>query len=383
LILVLQACVATAWPAAGNAATMTLPSSRVCGTSEPSSGEADAIQAALVEGGKPPEGSTTVGGMVQIAFHVIHDGLEGNVTDAQIEAQVAELNLNFSGAYGGHDTGYRFVLTTVDRTLNPVWFTMAQESPQERDAKRALAVDPTHHVNVYTAKIAAYGWANYPWGVEEDEKTLGIVIHYGTLPGGHLAGFNMGRTATHEMGHYFGLFHTFFTGCSQLNDYVTDTPAEAVAASGCPPDTLDTCAGPGMDPIHNFMDYTDDPCYREFTPGQDGRMDAMLSQYKPNLIVGPVAVAGAPQPEGVRFAPVSPNPASGTVAFRFALPAGERVTLKVHDLAGRSIATILDRALPPGEHRGVWESKSQSSGVYFAVLEARGERVVRRFAIVR
>jgi hypothetical protein len=98
-----------------------------------------------------------------------------------------------------------------------------------------------------------------------------VVIHFGSMPGGHIKNFNLGHTATHEVGHYLGLAHTFDQGCDGHGDYIDDTPAMSVPTSGCPLGK-DTCPEPGVDPIHNFMDYSWDSCYSEFTPDQATRM---------------------------------------------------------------------------------------------------------------
>lgn len=101
-----------------------------------------------------------------------------------------------------------------------------------------------------------------------------------TMPGGPLTGYNHGGTAIHEVGHWNGLLHTFQgESCSPDNDgdYITDTPQEAVPTQGCPSEKNSCPSCPGVDAIHNFMDYSSDECYESFTPGQIRRMRSMWS----------------------------------------------------------------------------------------------------------
>ena len=107
----------------------------------------------------------------------------------------------------------------------------------------------------------------------------GIVVDWESMLGTstrYAGRYDQGETATHEAGHWLNLEHTFYGGCNAKGDFVDDTPAERTPTSGCPAGK-DTCTQPGLDPIHNYMDYSFDDCYTEFTAGQAERMqDAWL-----------------------------------------------------------------------------------------------------------
>ena len=222
-------------------------------------------------------GVTTAAGdiVVPVAFHVIHNGSEGNIPDSMINAQISVLNAAFNGR------GFSFTLASVDRTDSRRAFTGCYGN---QNFKRDLAVDVPHNLNFYTCKPKGniLGYAYLPAAYPEDNWHHGVVVLHSSLPGGSAAPYNLGDTGTHEVGHYLGLDHTFQGGCNAPGDSVADTPFEASAAFGCPAGR-DTCASAGLDPITNFMDYTDDACMNTFSTGQSSRMAAIVAAYKPSL----------------------------------------------------------------------------------------------------
>lgn len=216
------------------------------------------------------------GGAIEIAtwIHVIRKDLTvagGNVPDQWITDQMKVLNDSYLGRTGGANTGFKFVLEGVTRTTNRGWFNLTGYG-QDQNMKEALKVGGPETLNIYTAKLGAnlLGYAYLAQDVDSIGTLDGVVVHYQSLPGGNFAIYSEGDTATHEVGHWFDLFHTFDGGC-EGGDHVDDTAPEASPAFNCPVGR-DTCTAPGLDPITNFMDYTQDSCMFEFTEGQAVRM---------------------------------------------------------------------------------------------------------------
>jgi PKD repeat protein len=191
-----------------------------------------------------------------------------------------------NAAYSG--TGFSFTLASIDRTYNTRWSTHRYGTNNERRMKQALAIDPATTFNIYLCDIGGglLGYATFPDMYPEDSYMHGVVALYASLPGGTAAPYNEGDTITHEAGHYLGLYHTFQGGCTEPNDYCDDTPQEGSPAYGCP-DGRDSCPGdPGLDPIHNFMDYVDDYCMYEFTGDQSTRANEQMALFRPTMYGG-------------------------------------------------------------------------------------------------
>ena len=217
---------------------------------------------------------------IPVRFHIIHSGNQGNVPDSQIDLQLDVLNNSFA------PHGITFINAGIDRTDNATWFQMTMRSAAERKTKTALHQNTDQELNFYTAGIgqSLLGWATFPSELAGDPELDGVVVLYSTLPGGTSVPYDLGKTAVHEVGHWLGLFHTFEGGCTPPGDEVDDTPFEARPNEG-PATPRDTCPQPGMDPVTNYMDYTDDVGMTEFSPGQIQRIREQVTLYRPLLLV--------------------------------------------------------------------------------------------------
>ena len=234
----------------------------------------------LADKRKPGGGGTTptAGGGVPVYVHVMADANgNGNVTDSQITQQIAELNQDFAGgeSTSAANTGFTFSLAGVDRYYNTQWHQDKSSSTYRSQTR----LGGKNALNIWLVDFAYLGIATFPWDYARNPGIDGIRVNYTSLPGGSATNYNQGKTASHEAGHWFGLYHTFQGGCTTTNDEVSDTPAQSSATNGCP-EGRDSCSLAGLDPIHNYMDYSYDPCYNQFTPNQATRTQQMFSAYR-------------------------------------------------------------------------------------------------------
>ncbi len=248
---------------------------------EPALGDAPQEVPASAKG----KGGPNFRAAVDVYFHVVSDGATGNVSDSAVSDQVTVMNLGYGGFEGGVNTGFRFKLVGITRSDNAEWYNAGPGSSAEREMKKALHQGDASDLNIYSTTAGPYlGWAYFPSTYKTKPWIDGLVIDWESMvhTSTRYAGrYDLGKTATHESGHWFGLYHVFQGGCNNWGDYVDDTPPQLIATYGCP-EGQDSCKEPGIDSIHNYMDYSFDSCYNQFTAGQTARMQDQWLFFRAN-----------------------------------------------------------------------------------------------------
>lgn len=239
--------------------------------------------------------------IIPVVVHVIHNGGVENISDAQIQSQIDVLNEDFrkiagtNGDGNGVDTEIEFCLAKLDPTghctngIVRVQSTLTNHLTYQRSMLKQLSYwDNTRYLNMYVVKTinggsGIAGYSSFPGGPPDED---GIVVRYNYFGRtGTIAAGSNGRTTTHEISHWFGLYHTFNNGCGTDTctdgDYVCDTPPAENPNYGCP--NVNSCSNdfPDVnDQTENYCDYSDDACKSMFTGGQKARMDATLSTFR-------------------------------------------------------------------------------------------------------
>lgn len=245
-----------------------------CGTRPVYPEEADRVRLQTQDILKYRSNGPTLNGTVNVYFHVIRKDKTkagGNIPSQWITDQMTILN----NAY----PNITFNLVSTDRTTKATWF----RGENERQMKTALRKGNCSDLNIYTTKFTdpdLLGEATYPWDCNGDMVMDGVRLLFKTLPGSSYDPYNLGDTGTHEVGHWASLYHTFEGGCFGPGDECTDTEEEAVEHTVCVDSNSCFEDPPEYDPIHNFMDYTDDACMYEFTADQVTRMNTYMGAYR-------------------------------------------------------------------------------------------------------
>lgn len=254
---------------------------------------------------------------IPVVFHIVLPD-PNEVTDKMIEDQMAVLNRDFAGLnpdsvnilpafkplFG--KSKIQFVLAKRTPTNQPTTgiervvttqqtFTQSNNYVKHASTGGANAWNSSKYMNVWVCTLGGglLGYSTFPGTSTADEQ--GVVMYSATLPGGSLAGYNDGRTLTHESGHFFFLFHIWGDddGACTGSDNVNDTPNQSDASSGCHSGVVtDACSptAPGI-MYQNYMDYSSDGCMALFTLQQVARMEAAMNSYRLSLTTSNGAVS--------------------------------------------------------------------------------------------
>ncbi|MDP6839512.1 MAG: zinc metalloprotease [Planctomycetota bacterium] len=265
---------------------------------------------------------------IPVVVHVIErTNGTGHITEARVRSQIDILNEDFQAIAGsnganGNNGMIQFHLATVDPDGNATTgITYSVNNTWYNDSGsywNTLAWDTNNYLNIYTNNAGGYlGYVpDLPQGgIVGSNSDRVVVLHSSFGDNGPIGPpYNQGRTTTHEVGHYLGLWHTFDGGCGSASncyntgDRICDTNAESGPEYGCSAGS--SCGS--TDPIHNYMDYSEDLCMWEFSPEQINRMRCTLEHYRPDLAETGGGGAG---PANDNCADCEPIIGPGTVAF--------------------------------------------------------------------
>lgn len=375
---------------------------------------------------------------IPVIFHIIHSGqavgTTYNISQAQVNSQITILNkdfrktntdfsttvtqsafvnaaadceINFCAAKVG-PTGNTLTEPGIDRILasskgwsNPGYSDMYIEST----IKPNSSWDPTKYCNIWILAFSdgvTLGYAQFPsvpTGISPitdlpinggAANTDGVVFDYQYVGnvGTATYPFNKGRTATHEIGHWLGLYH--INGDSPCgNDYCSDTPAQSSLTSGCPSTTGGTsnsgCSASPNPPgkmYQNYMDYSDDRCMTMFTTAQKARMQAVMANCvrRTSLATSTVCSAvGVEENMSNLNMEVYPNPTTGELFVDITTLDVQDFTISVVNTLGQTVKEVKQLQSNGGKIK--IDLSDKNTGVYFVTVKSKSGSKVKRIII--
>lgn len=238
---------------------------------------------------------------IPVYVHVIYNSSQENISDAQIQSQISQLNADFAATNSDYNppsdfasvasgnTGIQFTLANVTRKQSSKTSWGTNDAMKKSSQGGVDPITPSTHLNMWVCNIGGgiLGYAQFPGGSASTDGVVMSPQYFGSVnygSGFYLSSpFDGGRTTTHEVGHYLNLRHIWGDGGCSVDDFVDDTPVAGNANYNCPSATTNSCSGGQRDMFMNYMDYVNDNCMFMFTKGQTARMWAALNGTRSQL----------------------------------------------------------------------------------------------------
>lgn len=351
---------------------------------------------------------------IPVVIHIIHNGEAigsgVNISDAQAKSQIDILNKDFRllndnklpsthpFASVAADVEIEFCLAAFDPSGNPTSGITRYKGGKngwnadaiDNDIKPKTIWNPKKYLNLWCINMngddaETLGYATLPNDPETTIQNDGVVIRPQSFGKGGLAGTggfsftNLGRTATHEIGHYFNLEHIWGDeNCG--NDFVADTPPQKTDNYDCPSfphNANNTCgAGPNGEMFMNYMDYVDDNCMKLFTLGQKARMLAAINSFRPDLVNTPVqcnVLVSANDVKNTFAVTLYPNPVHQLLTIES--PSATISSIEVFSLLGNKVAVNTEI----NDNQSFINTSQLPNGHYFIHIKSGNKVVIQKF----
>ena len=344
---------------------------------------------------------------IPVVVHIIYNTPAQNISDEQVMSQINSLNKDYTRQNADTNStplvfrpfaancGFQFALAKVDtagyatsgivRKQTGVAAFNINDDIKFSSSGGDDGWDKDRYLNIWVGNLTAgiLGYSSVVGGPKEND---GVVVLYSAfgVGGSAVSPFNLGRTATHEIGHWLNLIHTWGDAACG-DDLVADTPPQETADYGCPNGILISCNNaPNGDMYTNYMDFTNDNCMNIFTNGQHARMQALFEAGgERNAILSSNALTAAPlesatvstlntEPPAQKFS-IYPNPATTTVYLQIPEEAATGALVEFYNQVGQKVLTTsINQLVTP------LDLSSLAKGMYFIKITQGANKTVAK-----
>ena len=342
---------------------------------------------------------------IPVVVHIVYNTSAQNISDAQVHSQIEVLNQDYRRLNSdAANTPSFFQPVAADCQIE---FCLAKRTPEDSATSGIIrrntnvgsftldnkvkfdslggsdAWDRDKYLNLWVCKLAGgyLGYASFPGGSPEVD---GVVTRYQSFGkyGSAQPPYHMGRTCTHEVGHWLNLLHPWgnWGGCSD-DDYVSDTPNQEGPNYYCPVYPQPSCSDTS-DMFMNYMDYTNDSCMNTFTKGQKLRMKAIIDSVRAPLKTsnGCQPVIGIAENTFIPDIQIFPNPSNGYVNVISSHTYTQDLEFIVYDLLGN---IIMESSVAGSTGINIKiDLTAEPSGVYFLKITGMGQSRVEKIFIL-